>query len=69
MISYYFSVVTITNNNLFTIFPVNEVPRPDHTGCTVWKCLMALHSSRLSYFFFFWEKSTIFISIDSKEVC
>lgn len=48
MINYYFSVITIRKNNLFTI---NEVPRPDHTGCTVWKCLMALHSSRLSYFF------------------
>lgn len=30
MINYYFSVITIINNNLFTIFPVNEVPRPDH---------------------------------------
>lgn len=48
MINYYFSVITIRKNNLFTI---NEVPCPDHTGCTVWKCLMALHPSRLSYFF------------------
>ncbi len=55
-----------------------EDPRPhrlhnlarvwEHVAVTVWKCLMALHSSRLSYYFFFWDKSTIFISIDS-EVC